>query len=108
MKNILVVTGGAGFIGSNLIEELVALKKYKIISLDNYSSGIAKNHIKNSKVIYLKGDTKNISEILRSYKKKFTQFFILVNSQEYFRVLTTLMNVLILIFRVVHNYLFLH
>ena len=75
MKNILVVTGGAGFIGSNLIEELVALKKYKIISLDNYSSGIAKNHIKNSKVIYLKGDTKDISEILKNYKKKINTIF---------------------------------
>jgi UDP-glucose 4-epimerase len=75
MKNILVVTGGAGFIGSNLIEELVALKKYKIISLDNYSSGTAKNHIKNSKVIYLKGDTKDISEILKNYKKKINTIF---------------------------------
>ena len=75
MKNILVVTGGAGFIGSNLIEELVALKKYKIISLDNYSSGTAKNHIKNPKVIYFKGDIKNISEILRSFKKKIHTIF---------------------------------
>ena len=47
MKNIVVVTGGAGFIGSNLIEELVKFKRYQIISLDNYSSGNKKNHIKN-------------------------------------------------------------
>ncbi len=52
MKNILVVTGGAGFIGSNLIEELIKFKKYKIISLDNYSSGNKKNHIKNYVGIY--------------------------------------------------------
>ena len=52
MKNILVVTGGAGFIGSNLIEELIKFRKYKIISLDNYSSGNKKNHIKNLRRIY--------------------------------------------------------
>ena len=39
-KNIIVVTGGAGFVGSNLIEKILKLKKYKVISLDNYSSGI--------------------------------------------------------------------
>ncbi len=43
MKNIIVVTGGAGFIGSNLIEELTKFKNYKIISLDDYSSGSLKN-----------------------------------------------------------------
>ena len=46
MKNIIVVTGGAGFVGSNLIEYLEKKTKYKIISLDNYSSGNKKNHIK--------------------------------------------------------------
>ena len=60
MKNILVVTGGAGFIGSNLISELLKFKKFKIISVDNYSSGLPKNHIKNRRVKYLKGNTKNI------------------------------------------------
>jgi len=39
MRNILVVTGGAGFIGSNLITELLKLKKFGILSVDNYSSG---------------------------------------------------------------------
>jgi len=47
MKNIIVITGGAGFVGSNLISLFVRLTKYKIISVDNYSSGIKKNHIKN-------------------------------------------------------------
>ena len=68
MKNILVVTGGAGFIGSNLISELLKFKKFKIISLDNYSSGSSVNHIKNKRVKYLKGHTKNI-EILTLKKK---------------------------------------
>ena len=48
MKNILIVTGGAGFIGSNLIEKLIKFKKFKIISVDNYSSGKISNHIQNS------------------------------------------------------------
>ena len=47
MKNYILVTGGAGFIGSNLIELLLSKSKFKIISLDNYSSGTKKNHIKN-------------------------------------------------------------
>jgi UDP-glucose 4-epimerase len=67
MKNILVVTGGAGFIGSNLISELLKFKKFKIISIDNYSSGISKNHSKNKRVKYLKGNTKNIEILLKNY-----------------------------------------
>ena len=39
MKNIIVVTGGAGFVGSNLIKILLRRTKFKIISLDNYSTG---------------------------------------------------------------------
>ena len=45
MKNIIIVTGGAGFVGSNMIEELLSKTNKKIISLDNYSSGTKKNHI---------------------------------------------------------------
>jgi len=75
MKNILVVTGGAGFVGSNLIEELIKFKKYTIISLDNYSSGSTRNHVKNSKVKYLNGDTKKIYNILKKYKKKIHTIF---------------------------------
>jgi UDP-glucose 4-epimerase len=75
MKNIIVVTGGAGFIGSNLIESLVKQFKYKIISIDDYSSGHFKNHIKNSKITYLKGKTKDITKILKNYKKKIHSIF---------------------------------
>ncbi len=60
-KNKIIVTGGAGFVGSNLISLLLKKTKFKIISIDNYSSGSKKNHIKNSRVKYLKSDTKNIS-----------------------------------------------
>ena len=51
MKNIIVVTGGAGFVGSNLIKLLLDKTKYKIISIDNYSSGTKKNHSKNKRVM---------------------------------------------------------
>ncbi len=69
MKYLLVVTGGAGFIGSNLIELLLEKTKYKIISIDNYSTGNKINHLKNPRVNYIKGDTKNIEKILKSKKK---------------------------------------
>ena len=64
-KKKIVITGGAGFVGSNLIELLIKKTKYKIISLDNYSSGNKKNHINDSRVKYLKGDTKNIDKYLK-------------------------------------------
>jgi UDP-glucose 4-epimerase len=75
MKNILVVTGGAGFIGSNLISELLKFKKFRILSIDNYSSGLSKNHIKNKNVTYLKGSTKNIEMLLKSYVGKIHSIF---------------------------------
>ena len=46
MKNIIIITGGAGFIGSNLIKYLVKKTNLKIISIDNYSTGTPKNHTK--------------------------------------------------------------
>ena len=75
MRNILVVTGGAGFIGSNLIDELLKFKNFQILSIDNYSSGLFKNHIKNKRVKYLKGDTKNIEILLKSYAGKIHSIF---------------------------------
>ena len=53
MKEYIVVTGGAGFVGSNLIKFLLQKTKDKIISLDNYSSGSVRNHIKNKRVQYI-------------------------------------------------------
>jgi UDP-glucose 4-epimerase len=75
MKNILVVTGGAGFIGSNLISELIKFKKFRILSIDNYSSGLSINHTKNKRIKYLEGNTKNIEILLKSYAGKIHSIF---------------------------------
>ena len=75
MKNIIIVTGGAGFVGSNMISLLLKKTRFKIISLDNYSSGSKKNHIKDKRVTYLNCDTKNITRRLDKIKKKIRAVF---------------------------------
>ena len=86
MKKIIVVTGGSGFVGSNLIELLLNKTNFKIISIDNYSSGTKKNHLKNSRVKYIKSHTKNISKILFNKKNKIHSFFILENLLVFIKV----------------------
>ena len=85
MKKVIVITGGAGFVGSNLIEFFLKKTNFKIISLDNYSTGKKKNHIINKRIRYLNSDTKNISDSLKIYKKKYILFFILVSFLEYIK-----------------------
>ena len=75
MKNIIIVTGGAGFVGSNLINLFLKKTKFKIFSLDNYSTGNKKNHIKHKRVKYFKCDTKEISAVLNKYKKNIHSIF---------------------------------
>tara|TARA_B100000003_G_scaffold154717_1_gene140034 strand:- start:649 stop:1527 length:879 start_codon:yes stop_codon:yes gene_type:complete len=75
MKNFILVTGGAGFVGSNLIELLLKKTNKKIISLDNYSTGKKKNHIKDSRIKYLRCNTKDINHKLQKYKKKIHTIF---------------------------------
>jgi UDP-glucose 4-epimerase len=75
MRNIIVVTGGAGFIGSNLIKYLLKKTNLKIISIDNYSTGKTKNHINHKNVMYIKGENINISKILKKSKKKIKVIF---------------------------------
>ena len=75
MKNIIIVTGGAGFVGSNLIKLLLEKTRYKVISLDNYSSGKVKNHVSNKRVSYIRSDTKNIDKKIGKYKKKINSIF---------------------------------
>ena len=75
MKNIIVVTGGAGFIGSNLIKYLLKKTNFKIISVDNYSTGSKKNQINHKNVKYIGGQNKDISKILKPYLKKIKVIF---------------------------------
>ena len=75
MKNYLIVTGGAGFVGSNLISLLLKKTNFKILSIDNYSTGTKKNHIKNKRIKYFESDTQNISKVLNQYKKKINAVF---------------------------------
>ena len=75
MKKYIVVTGGAGFVGSNLIEHLLLKTNKKILSIDNYSSGSKKNHIKNPNVKYFNSNTRDINNILAKYKKQIIALF---------------------------------
>ena len=75
MKKYLIVTGGAGFVGSNLIQHLIKLTNYRIISLDNYSTGLVSNHITSKKVTYIKANTKKVSKVLNKYKRDIKTIF---------------------------------
>ena len=74
-KKYLIVTGGAGFVGSNLIKFFLEKTKFNIISIDNYYTGSKRNEIKNKKIKYINSDTKNISKILNPYKKSIHSLF---------------------------------
>ena len=74
-KNIIVVTGGAGFVGTNLIKKIINTTKYKVISIDNYTTGKISNHIKNNRITYIKSDTKYILKILNRKKKSINAIF---------------------------------
>ena len=67
-KKIILVTGGAGFVGTNLIKFFLKKTKFNIISLDNYSSGSKKNHIKSNRIKYIKGHTRNIIDLVKDPK----------------------------------------
>ncbi len=76
-KETVIVTGGAGMIGSRLIEML--LPKYRVVSLDNYFIGKKENHVTVAE--YVEGHTKDIEELLGKEKPK-----IIFHLGEYSRV----------------------
>ena len=65
-KDVILVSGGAGFVGTNLIKLLLKKTKYNIYSLDDYSSGNKTNHVKSSRVKYIKGKTVNIDSLIKN------------------------------------------
>jgi UDP-glucose 4-epimerase len=75
MKNIIVITGGAGFIGSNLIKFLIKRTKYKILSIDNYSTGSKSNHCKSPRVKYINSNNIYIEKKLSNVKNKILALF---------------------------------
>tara|TARA_B100000780_G_scaffold151703_1_gene106009 strand:- start:92 stop:973 length:882 start_codon:yes stop_codon:yes gene_type:complete len=75
VKKIIVITGGAGFVGSNLISLLLKKTNLTMISIDNYSTGSKKNHIKDKRIKYLNSHTKNISKVLNRYKNEINSIF---------------------------------
>ena len=76
MENILI-TGGAGFIGSNLIKYYIHETDFNIVSLDNYSSGKKTNEVYDKRVTYIHENTWNINEIdeLKNIKFKYVFHF---------------------------------
>ena len=75
MKKKIIVTGGCGFVGSNLIECLIKKTNFEIISIDNYSSGNRRNQLKNNRIKYINSHTKNISQVLIKYKNNISCLF---------------------------------
>ena len=61
-KKKILVTGGAGFVGSHLCEHLALDNNNEVYSLDNYFTGSESNHVNN--VVYIKGNTVDIADLV--------------------------------------------
>ena len=70
MNKLILVTGGAGHVGSHVIEELLKDHDNRIISLDNYSNGTTANHIASDRVTYRKGTTAAIARLIPETPEK--------------------------------------
>ncbi len=79
----IIITGGAGFIGTNLIKSLLKLGYKNIISIDNYSTGLKKNHIKNPGVKYIDADT---NDFFNKFKKIRDQIRVVFHFAEFSRI----------------------
>ena len=92
----ILVTGGAGYVGSNLIKALLVKNDYRnlsIVSLDNYFTGDARNHVESDKVEYISGDTQNIDKIFLM-----NDFDIIFHFGEYSRIVYSFDDI-----QIVHN-----
>ena len=64
MSQTLLVTGGAGFVGANLIKSLLTdFPAAAIVSLDNYFTGVRENHVDDPRVTYLEGSTVDVAAV---------------------------------------------
>ena len=68
-RNTIIITGGAGFVGTNLIKLFLKKTTHKIVSIDNYSTGKNKNHVKNGRVKYVRGNTRDIFKLIKNPKE---------------------------------------
>ena len=64
MKKVLV-TGGLGFVGSNLVDKLISLNNYKVYVVDNLSSKSSSLKYKNPKVSYFEEDIRDFKTNLK-------------------------------------------
>jgi len=69
-KQKVLITGGAGFIGSNLCDHFIK-KGYRVVCLDNFATGHRKNiehHLSNPDFTLVEGDIRNLEDCQKAVK----------------------------------------